>query len=100
METGEIRLVEAGGEKICVTERLGKFYGFARKCPHAGAPLEFGTLDSRGQIVCPLHGYKFSLESGRESTGEEYCLKTYPMERREDGIYVWIKETGFWGLKR
>lgn len=32
-------------------------------CPHMGGPLEAGTSDGE-TIVCPWHGYRFSLITG------------------------------------
>ncbi|MCX6337228.1 MAG: hypothetical protein NT153_08110 [Bacteroidetes bacterium] len=47
-----------------------------------------GYIDATGQIVCPLHRYRFSLQNGRNTSGEGYYLKTYPIEHREDGIFI------------
>jgi 3-phenylpropionate/trans-cinnamate dioxygenase ferredoxin subunit len=58
-----------------------------------------GFIDPLGNIVCPLHRYKFSMETGRNTSGEGYFLKTYPIELREDGIYAGIEESSpfsFW----
>ena len=54
-------------------------------------------MDGVGNIVCPLHRYKFNLETGRNVTGEGYFLKTYPVESRPDGIYVGFKEKSWLG---
>ena len=50
-----------------------------------------------GNIVCPLHRYKFSLTNGRNTSGEGFYMKTFPVEMREEGLYVGL-ETG--GLLR
>ena len=34
-------------------------------CPHRGAPLEGLTPDDQGCVTCPLHGLRWSLETGR-----------------------------------
>jgi len=47
-----------------------------------------GFIDATGQVVCPLHRYRFNIKNGRNTSGEGYYLKTYPLERREDGLYV------------
>lgn len=65
---------------------------FAAGCPHAGAPLIEGTLNARGEVVCPLHHYRFRLDNGYNSSGEGYRLKTYPVEEREDGLYLGLSE--------
>jgi nitrite reductase/ring-hydroxylating ferredoxin subunit len=85
--------IEAGGKKICLAKNNGQLYACAHQCPHAGGLMEEGWVDAAGNIVCPLHRYKFSLEKGRNTSGEGYFLKTYPVEERSDGVYIGI-ETG------
>ncbi len=84
--------LEVAGKKICLTFHKEKLYACAAKCPHAGGSLFGGHVDAAGNIVCPLHRYKFSLENGRNTTGEGYFLKTYPAEQRENGIFIGIEE--------
>jgi nitrite reductase/ring-hydroxylating ferredoxin subunit len=88
--------LEVGGKTICLARFGDKLYGCAQKCPHAGASMANGWVDEGGNIVCPLHRYKFSLQHGRNTSGEGYYLKTYPVEERTDGIYVGI-EVGLFG---
>jgi len=87
--------IEAAGKKMCLAKFNSQLYACAHKCPHAGGLLEEGWVDALGNIVCPLHRYKFSLEKGRNTSGEGYYLKTYPIEERTDGIYVGIETGGF-----
>ena len=83
--------IAVNGKNICIAARQNKLLACAAKCPHAGAPLAEGHIDQAGNIVCPLHGYKFSLENGRNISGEGYFLVTYPVQYREDGIYIGLK---------
>ena len=80
--------VEVNGKLICIAVKNDTVRACAAKCPHAGAPMAGGYLDAMGNIVCPLHRYKFSLQNGRNISGEGYFLKTYPIEMRPDGIFV------------
>ncbi len=84
--------LEAGGKKICMASGTAGIRACAAKCPHAGGSMAGGWIDALGNIVCPLHRYKFSLQNGRNVSGEGYFLKNYPVEVREDGIYVGIEE--------
>jgi nitrite reductase/ring-hydroxylating ferredoxin subunit len=83
-----IREWEAGGKQICVVKSGEKVHACAHRCPHAGARMSEGHLDARGNLVCPLHRYRFDVSNGRNVSGEGYWLKTYPVEVREDGVYV------------
>jgi 3-phenylpropionate/trans-cinnamate dioxygenase ferredoxin subunit len=47
-----------------------------------------GQIDALGNIICPLHRYKFSLVNGRNVSGEGYHLKTWKVAWREDGVWV------------
>lgn len=89
---------EAGGKKMCIARFNGQAFAFARKCPHAGGWLSEGYIDALGQVVCPLHRYKFDLKNGRNTSGEGYFLKHWPVEIREDGVYVGVEENKLFGL--
>jgi nitrite reductase/ring-hydroxylating ferredoxin subunit len=88
----------AGEKLVCMALVKDQVKACAAKCPHAGARMTEGYIDALGNIVYPLHRYKFSLSGGRNVSGEGYFLKTYAVEERADGIYVGIEEkNGFLG---
>ena len=41
----------------------GELYLVPNRCPHRGGPLKFGRLNAAGELVCPLHGGAFSIDS-------------------------------------
>lgn len=63
-------------------------YAFAATCPHAGANLCEGWIDAQGRVVCPLHKYRFDPDNGRNTSGEGYKLKTYPVEIKNGEIHI------------
>jgi 3-phenylpropionate/trans-cinnamate dioxygenase ferredoxin subunit len=85
------------GKQICLALNNSKLFACASKCPHAGGAMAAGYTDTAGNIVCPLHRYKFSLQTGRNTSGEGYYLKTYPMQQRDDGIYIGFEEINLFG---
>ena len=94
-----IAVVECNGKTICVGKHNDQLFAFAYKCPHAGGILSDGYIDAVGNVVCPLHRYKFSVKNGRNTSGEGYYLKTYPVEQRAEGLFLGIPDTGlfnFW----
>lgn len=95
LQDNTINVLEVKGKKICVTRFQGGFFAFAYKCPHAGGIMADGCIDTAGNVICPLHRYKFSIKNGYNSSGEGYYLKTYPMEQREDGVYVGMEKSGW-----
>ena len=88
-----IWIVEMQGKKICIGKYHDLLFGFAYKCPHAGGILADGYIDALGNIVCPLHRYKYNLQNGRNVSGEGYYLKNWPVETRPDGVYVGVEES-------
>lgn len=87
--------VNADGKRICVGRFREELFAFALKCPHASGHLSEGFIDPLGNVVCPLHRYKFCMKNGRNVSGEGYYLKHWPVEVREDGIYVEFHEKLF-----
>jgi nitrite reductase/ring-hydroxylating ferredoxin subunit len=88
---------EVNGKTLCIARHSDRLLACASKCPHAGGHLSEGYVDALGNIVCPLHRYKFNMETGRNVTGEGYYLKTYPVELRPDGVYIGFKEKNWLG---
>jgi 3-phenylpropionate/trans-cinnamate dioxygenase ferredoxin subunit len=80
--------VNVNGKKVCVARINDQLFACAAACPHAGARMANGQIDHLGNIVCPLHRYKFSMVNGRNVSGEGYHLKTWKVEWREDGVWV------------
>ena len=90
--------VELDGRKIVVAKYQDAYFGFPQKCPHAGADMVNGYVDMQGNVVCPLHRYKFCLKNGRNVSGEGYFMKTYPIEEREDGWYIGLPPKSLFGI--
>jgi 3-phenylpropionate/trans-cinnamate dioxygenase ferredoxin subunit len=86
--SGNIALADVNGKKVCIGRSGERLFAFAWKCPHAGARLSEGHIDALGQVVCPLHRYKFNPLNGRNSSGEGYYLKHWPVEIREGAVYI------------
>lgn len=75
-----------------VVRHGGGLYALAAFCPHAGAVMAEGYVSSRGEVVCPLHAYRFRLRDGYNSSGEGYRLRCHVVECREDGVYMGLAE--------
>lgn len=97
---GDNRLAEvtAEGKRLCLARIEGAVYAVAPKCPHAGGLLVYGVLDGKGNVVCPLHRYKFCVKNGRNVSGEGYYLKHWPVEVREDGVYVGLSSSSLFSF--
>lgn len=87
--------IDVAGKNLCIAKSANGIAVCAAKCPHAGGIMAEGFLDKNGNIVCPVHRYAFNFANGREVTGEGYCLKIYPVDINDTGIFIGIEESGF-----
>ena len=88
---------EVNDKTICLAQHNETLFACTHKCPHAGGFMGNGHIDAVGNIVCPLHRYKFSLQNGRNTSGEGYFLKTFPVEVRKEGVFVGMPENNLFG---
>ena len=97
LEFTESNIIEhtVAGRKICLVLYKETVTACSQTCPHAGGRLASGYVDATGNIVCPIHRYKFNLQNGRNVSGEGYYLKTFPVEIRAGGVFVGFEENNF-----
>ncbi|MFN3916451.1 MAG: Rieske (2Fe-2S) protein [Flavobacteriales bacterium] len=78
--------LSVAGKNLIVCRHEEKLSVLIDKCPHMGYRLYQGRCEN-GKIICPYHRYAFSLEDGM---GPGLGLDTFPLEERENGLYVGI----------
>ena len=91
-----IAVAELNGKKICIGKFNDSLFAFGYKCPHAGGILANGHLDALGNVVCPMHRYKFNVQTGRNASGEGYFLQHWPVEIKENGVFVGVEKSSGW----
>jgi nitrite reductase/ring-hydroxylating ferredoxin subunit len=94
-QTNNMCLINLNNKTYTLAKYNNNILAFAHKCPHASGILANGWLDSLGNVVCPVHRYKFCLKNGRNVSGEGYYLKTYIVEVNETGIFIGIENNNF-----
>jgi 3-phenylpropionate/trans-cinnamate dioxygenase ferredoxin subunit len=87
-----LKEIEVNEKKVCLALHNDVLMACTQKCPHAGGALSHGYIDPLGNIVCPLHRYKFNLQNGRNISGEGYFLKTFPVEIRDAGVFIGFEQ--------
>ncbi|HXH99521.1 MAG TPA: Rieske (2Fe-2S) protein [Sphingobacteriaceae bacterium] len=92
-----IKTVKIESKKYCIIKNDGRFYATQSRCPHAGADLSAGWCKN-GKLICSFHRYQYDLTTGEGAEGQGDYLETYPLEVRDDGIYIGIEEK--WKLLR
>jgi 3-phenylpropionate/trans-cinnamate dioxygenase ferredoxin subunit len=64
VESGRRILIEVDELPIAIFNVDGKYYAIGDVCTHDDGPLGDGELDGY-QIVCPRHGARFDIRSGK-----------------------------------
>jgi nitrite reductase/ring-hydroxylating ferredoxin subunit len=54
---------------IALTRIVDEFHAFSSSCPHRGASLIEATINGFGEVICPLHQYRFDLKTGQVKSG-------------------------------
>jgi nitrite reductase/ring-hydroxylating ferredoxin subunit len=74
---------------VLVVYEEGRFFAIEDACNHAGASLAEGYLES-ACIICPMHGYKFSLGTGELLAPKGLCdaQRTYQIEEEGDDLVL------------
>lgn len=88
---GRVTTVTAGHISLAMTHYKGKISALDNACPHQGGPLGEGSIEN-GWLRCPWHGWDYCPHSGDSPGGHDDGVATHPVEIREDGIYVGLKE--------
>ena len=92
LETGElkdndVRSVYCQKRSLCVLRTQGRLAALDDACPHHGAPLGDGWVEE-GLLICPRHAWAFNPFTGTLCGGTTPEIQTYPIEERDDGLYV------------
>jgi nitrite reductase/ring-hydroxylating ferredoxin subunit len=82
------QLLIVKGTRICLALHQNAFHAVQDACTHNGESLSKGRLNYLGEIICPWHGYRFSMESGRACDSSSRDLVTYPIQSDESGFYL------------
>lgn len=56
----------------------GDYFAVGRKCRHLRADLAGGSIDADGCLVCPWHGAKYEVSSGRMVRGPQGIFGRIP----------------------
>jgi len=84
----EGRAVRVGNREIAIFHLTDRFLAIENRCPHKSGPLADGII-SGTTVVCPLHAWKMSLETGKGVGGPSAssCVETF-RTRVESGIVL------------
>ena len=86
---GTMKLVEREPHGVGIYNCGGELHAIEDRCSHDDGPLCLGAWDGDDcTVVCPRHGARFDLTSGRPLSLPAYLpVRTFPV-RVEDGMVV------------
>ena len=67
-----------GAGKWAVGNAQGELFAVTRRCRHLYADLAQGTIDANGCLVCPWHGSRFDVKTGRMVRGPQGFFMKIP----------------------
>ena len=79
LEPGQNRCVEVAGHRLLLCRTAQGFFAVSPVCSHTGQPLEGGRMRG-GHLICPHHGARFDLRTGRSSQPSVFgSIMAYPV---------------------
>ena len=87
---GQLKSVSGAGKQLVLANVDGDVYCLDDQCSHEAYPLSDGDLEG-SDVVCMYHGARFDACTGRnKGLPAIRPVKSYPVQSRDDGIYVEI----------
>ncbi len=88
---GGRKIVRVDDLSIGVFHHKGGWYAVRNHCVHRGGPVATGSLV--GDILtCPLHGYKYNIQTGQLIVDPSSKLDTYTINLKGNEVYLLIPE--------
>ena len=104
-------VIEAGEQSVGIFRVEGKLYAYLNICVHRGGPVCQGQIMDRviemidpetrmqhglsfdksdPHVVCPWHGFEYSIKTGFHAVDHTIKLTPVPVEEEEGTIYVTV----------
>jgi len=80
-------VVSEDGRAIALFQYEGEVFAVDNRCPHMGFPLSRGSIED-GILTCHWHHARFELEEGDTFDIWADDVQTFPVELRDDGVYL------------
>jgi nitrite reductase (NADH) small subunit len=107
---GDRKVVECGEFEVGVFRIGDEFFGWHNRCAHRAGPVCQGRImkrvlepaaadktvrtqaydEAESQIVCPWHGYEFSIRTGYHQGSTKFRLRKAELSIRDGEIYVGV----------
>jgi nitrite reductase/ring-hydroxylating ferredoxin subunit len=85
-----VKLLKIGERRLCLARNKSGVFAIDDGCTHAKASLSQGYITPYGEVVCPLHNYRFDLKTGDCSQAGCPAVNTYPVEETDGKVFILI----------
>ena len=105
---GDRKVVDCADSEVGIFRIDGEFYAWHNRCAHRAGPVCQGRImkrvleptasdktvrtqaydETESQIVCPWHGYEFSIRTGYHQGSTRFRLRKAELIIRDGEIYV------------
>jgi nitrite reductase/ring-hydroxylating ferredoxin subunit len=79
-----------GDIEIALFKISNKVFALSNICPHQQTHLIYDGFIENEFVVCPAHGWKFNLRTGKKDSGSN-GLQIFPVEVIDGNIFVKVK---------
>jgi len=90
-DEGRLAVTMAGWPVLVVRDEVGCFHALNDRCTHQAARLSSGRV-RRGAVMCPLHGARFEIASGKCLGGAYPDLRVFPARVEAGTIEVCLPD--------
>jgi 3-phenylpropionate/trans-cinnamate dioxygenase ferredoxin subunit len=84
---GSSMSIKVNGVDIAIFNFDNTLYAIDALCPHKGGLLSQGQVENC-EIICPKHGWKFSLRTGCETTRPPNFVSTFEVRIGDEEIFI------------
>ena len=83
------KLVEIESTPIALFNLNGEIYAIEDTCTHDGGPLVEGAIVNGCEVVCPRHGARFDIRTGKALSFPAFePTNTYRVQIKGDEVWV------------
>jgi nitrite reductase/ring-hydroxylating ferredoxin subunit len=87
VRAGDVIAVRVDAIEIALGRDGDRLFAVQRACLHQGGDLANGIV-SRGHLICPHHGWRFSTATGCHDTASDVCLVRYAVRVTGEQIEI------------
>jgi nitrite reductase/ring-hydroxylating ferredoxin subunit len=87
LNVGAGRSLDVLGLRLAFFRTADGVVALSGRCPHSGGSLGHGWVDD-GEVVCPLHRWRFKLSDGRCTTIRGEGVHRFRCEVRDDVVWA------------